>query len=101
MLVRHAFCLMLLPSLTFFLIIYFRKMYMNKRKCYERFVSIKLTEEEKDLIHSKYDSVNIEKYDNLIKRHGFKPSIHSEKNFCDLKGLYKKQCDNKLAYASK
>jgi len=100
MLVRNKICLTILPFLILFIIIYLGKLYI-KRNLHETFVSIKLTEEEKDLINSEYDTNNIEKYNKLMKRHGLIPSFHAEKNFCELIGLYNKSCENNLSYASK
>jgi len=82
-------------SFSIFLLIFIIVLYVKK----EAFVQ--LTDVELNAINIPFDSEKVPIYNKILYKYKFYPSVHKEKNYCDIIGLYGKTCKLDLSFAIK
>ena len=62
---------------------------------------LELTNEERNALNEPFDSKKNQLYINILTKYNLPISPLDKKNYCDVRGLFQKNCDVKLTYTNK
>lgn len=67
----------------------------------DTFADLVFTKEEREAIEQPYDASKNKMYMRILNKYDLPISPLNKKNYCDVRGLFQKNCDVKLTYTNK